>query len=161
MVSMLDLLEEVAAEVKKEDVQDAWDKYLLAHHLSNISTKMMCQQFIAMHKMTWQEFDELLRVPKYGKQAKTRPSRFLAAYLPLISTMLWDGVKHERILAYLKQHAVDTQMDMEDNRKVMKETNERSQTEGKFKQAVLQDAQYKKHLKVMRKSNWSMTKKVR
>jgi len=161
MVSILDLLEDVAAEVKKENIQDAWDKYLLAHHLSNISTKMMCQQFIAMHKMTWEQFDELLRVPKYNRQTKTKPSRFLAAYLPLISTMLWDGVKHERILAYLKQHTVDTQMNPEDTRKSTKESYERGRTEIKFKQNILQDVQYGKHLQTMRKSNWSMTKKVR
>lgn len=161
MANILDLLEEVAAEVKKEDIQEAWDKHLLEHHLAGMTTKKMCHQFTAMHKMTWEEFDKLLRVPKYSKQHEGSPSRFIAAYLPVISKMLWDGVKHERILAYLKKHPVDTQMNMEDARKASKEHRERSQAESKFKQAVLQDYQYKGHLAVMRKSNWSMTKKVR
>jgi hypothetical protein len=161
LANILDLLEEVAAEVKKEDIQEAWDKYLLEHHLAGMTTKKMCHLFTAMHKMTWEEFDKLLRVPKYGKQHEGSPSRFIAAYLPVISKMLWDGVKHERILAYLKTHPVDTQMNMEDARKVSKEYKERTKADNKFKQAVLQDYQYKGHLAVMRKSNWSMTKKVR
>ena len=161
LANILDLLEEVAAEVKKEDIQEAWDKYLLEHHLAGMTTKKMCQQFTAMHKMTWEEFDKLLRVPKYSKQHTVSPSRFIAAYLPVISKMLWDGVKHERILAYLKTHPVDTQMNMEDASKASKESRERNQADNKFKQAVLQDYQYKAHLAVMRRSNWSMTKKVR
>ena len=161
MANILDLLEEVAAEVKKEDIQEAWDKYLLEHHLAGMTTKKLCQQFTTMHKMTWEEFDKLLRVPKYSKQHTGNPSRFIAAYLPVISKMLWDGVKHERILAYLKTHPVDTQMNMEDAGKASKEYRERSQAKDKFKQAMLQDHQYQGHLAVMRKSNWSMTKKVR
>ena len=161
MANILDLLEEVAAEVKKEDIQETWDKYLLEHHLAGMTTKKLCHLFTATHKMTWEEFDKLLRVPKYKKQTMGSPSRFIAAYLPVISKMLWDGVKHERILAYLKKHPVDTQMNMEDSRKASKESQERSQADIKFKQSVLEYDQYKDHLAVMRKSNWSMTKKVR
>ena len=161
LANILDVLEEVAAEVKKEDIQEAWDKHLLEHHLAGMTTKKLCHLFTVTHKMTWEEFDKLLRVPKYGKQHAGSPSRFIAAYLPVISKMLWDGVKHERILAYLKTHPVDTQMNMEDSRKAAKESRERKQADSKFKQAVLQDYQYKGHLAVMRKSNWSMTKKVR
>jgi len=161
LTNILDLLEDVAAEVKKEDIQEAWDKYLLEHHLAGITTKKMCHQFTVTHKMTWEEFDKLLRVPKYKQQTMGSPSRFIAAYLPVISKMLWDGVKHERILAYLKKHPVDTQMNMEDSRKASKESKERSQADIKFKQSVLESDQYKGHLAVMRKSNWSMTKKVR
>ena len=161
LANILDLLEDVAAEVKKEDIQEAWDRYLLEHHLAGITTKKMCYQFTVIHKITWEEFDKLLRVPKYKKQTMVSPSRFIAAYLPVISKMLWDGVKHERILAYLKKHPVDTQMNMEDSRKASKESQERSQADIKFKQSVLEYDQYKDHLAVMRKSNWSMTKKVR
>ena len=49
MANILDLLEEVAAEVKKEDIQEAWDKHLLEHHLAGMTSKKMCHQFTAMH----------------------------------------------------------------------------------------------------------------
>ena len=58
-MNILDLLDEVATETKKEDLQEAWDKWLLKHYLSNMHMGKLTTWFCDEHNLTWDQFNEL------------------------------------------------------------------------------------------------------
>ena len=160
-MNILDLLDEVATETKKEDLQEAWDRCLLRNHLSNANMGKLISWFCTDHDLNWVQFNELKRVPKYEYQVFCQTSRYLAAYLPKIWELLMAEKTHEEILAYLKRFNVRTLDKPIDLKKAAKEAKERQQDTLKDKRNVLeQKSRFGQRLRAS-KANWNTVKAVR
>jgi hypothetical protein len=160
-MNLLELIDEVATEVKKEDLQEAWDRLLLKQYLGNNNMGRLVNWFCSDHNLDWDQFNRLERVPKYKYQVICQPSRYLAAYLPKIWELLMAGKTNEEILAYLKRFKVRTLDKPIDLKKAASEAKERQQDTLKDKRNVLE----KKSSKGLRlrksKANWHTVKGVR
>ena len=160
-MNILDLLDEVATETKKEDLQEAWDRCLLRNYLSNANMGKLVSWFCTDHDLNWVQFNELKRVPKYEYQVFCQTSRYLAAYLPKIWELLMAEKTHEEILAYLKRFNVRTLDKPIDLKKAAKEAKERQQDTLKDKRNVLeQKSRFGQRLRAS-KANWNTVKAVR
>ena len=160
-MNILDLLDEVATETKKEDLQEAWDRCLLRNYLSNANMGKLVSWFCTDHDLNWVQFNELKRVPKYQYQVFCHTSRYLAAYLPKIWELLMAEKTHEEILAYLKRFNVRTLDKPIDLKKAAKEAKERQQDTLKDKRNVLeQKSRFGQRLRAS-KANWNTVKAVR
>lgn len=160
-MNILDLLDEVATETKKEDLQEAWDRYLLRNHLSNANMGKLISWFCTKHDLNWVQFNELKRVPKYEYQVFCHTSRYLAAYLPKIWELLMAEKTHEEILAYLKRFNVRTLDKPIDLKKAAKEAKERQQDTLKDKRNVLEKKSRVGQRLRASKANWNTVKAVR
>lgn len=160
-MNLLELLDEVAAETKQEDLQEAWDRWLVKNHLSNINMGRLTTWFCDEHSLTWEQFNELKRVPKHPYQVICQPSRYLAAYLPKIWEWLMIGKEADQIIGYLKRFDIRTLDKPIDLKKSASEAKERQQDTLKDKRNVLEQ---KSRLGVWlrtKKSNWNKVKAVR
>jgi hypothetical protein len=160
-MNILDLLDEVAAETKQEDLQEAWDRWLLKNYLSNANMGKLVSWFCTDHDLNWVQFNELKRVPKYEYQVFCQTSRYLAAYLPKIWELLMAEKTHEEILAYLKRFNVRTLDKPIDLKKAAKEAKERQQDTLKDKRNVLEKKSRIGQRLRASKANWNMVKAVR
>jgi hypothetical protein len=160
-MNLLELLDEVATETKKEDLQEAWDRCLLRNHLSNANMGKLISWFCTEHDLNWVQFNELKRVPKYEYQVFCHTSRYLAAYLPKIWELLMAGKTNEEILAYLKRFNVRTLDKPIDLKKAAKEAKERQQDTLKDKRNVLEKKSRIGQRLRASKANWNTVKAVR
>jgi hypothetical protein len=160
-MNLLELLDEVATETKKEDLQEAWDRCLLRNHLSNANMGKLISWFCTEHDLNWVQFNELKRVPKYQYQVFCHTSRYLAAYLPKIWELLMAGKTNEEILAYLKRFNVRTLDKPIDLKKAAKEAKERQQDTLKDKRNVLEKKSRIGQRLRASKANWNTVKAVR
>ena len=160
-MNILELLDEVAAETKKEDLQEAWDKWLLKHYLSNMHMGKLTTWFCDEHNLTWEQFNTLKRVPKYKFHTFATPSRYLAAYLPKIWEWLMSGKEANEIIGYLKRFKVRTLDKPIDLKKTASETKERQQDTLKDKRNVLEKKSRVSQRLRARKANWNTVKAVR
>ena len=160
-MNILDLLDEVAAETKQEDLQEAWDRCLLRNYLSNANMGKLISWFCTEHDLNWVQFNELKRVPKYQYQVFCHTSRYLAAYLPKIWELLMAGKTNNEIIAYLKRYNLRTLDQPIDRKKTASETRERRQDMFKDKRNVLeQKSRFGLRLRTS-KANWHTVKAVR
>ena len=149
----MDIIEELR-KANTEYLQDAWDKWLVnGWRESNAITRFAVEGFVKHYKMTYEDFYKLRRVPAYGKQQNTRLSRFVAAYLPRLNTLLWsDNLTDEQILKGMKKF--DTQLKPADERKVKKEAAERTKAiKEAFAEKVSHDL-VRDQREYTAKSNW-------
>ena len=160
-MNILDLLDEVAAETKQEDLQEAWDRCLLRNYLSNATMGKLISWFCTEHDLNWVQFNELKRVPKYEYQVFCHTSRYLAAYLPKIWELLMAEKTHEEILAYLKRFNVRTLDKPIDLKKAAKEAKERQHDVLKDKRNVLEQKSRAGQRLRASKANWNTVKAVR
>lgn len=160
-MNLLELLDEVSTETKKEDLQEAWDRCLLRNYLSNANMGKLISWFCTEHDLNWVQFNELKRVPKYEYQVFCHTSRYLAAYLPKIWELLMAGKTNEEILAYLKRFNVRTLDKPIDLKKAAKEAKERQQDTLKDKRNVLEKKSRIGQRLRASKANWNTVKAVR
>ena len=160
-MNILELLDEVAAETKQEDLQEAWDRWLLRNYLSNAHMGKLATWFCDEHNLTWEQFNTLKRVPEYKFHTFATPSRYLAAYLPKIWEWLMSGKEANEIIGYLKRFKVRTLALPIDLKKTVAETKERQHDVLKDKRNVLeQKSRFGQRLRAS-KSNWHTVKAVR
>jgi hypothetical protein len=160
-MNLLELLDEVAAEAKQEDLQEAWDRWLVKNYLSNINMGRLTTWFCDERSLTWEQFNELKRVPKYQYQVICQPSRYLAAYLPKIWEWLMVGKEADQIIGYLKRfdiHTLDKPIDL---KKSASEAKERQQDTLKDKRNVLEKKSRIGQRLRASKANWNTVKAVR
>jgi hypothetical protein len=160
-MNLLELLDEVAAETKQEDLQEAWDRWLLKNYLSNNNMGRLVHWFCDEHNLNWDEFNTLKRVPKYKFHTYATPSRYLAAYLPRIWEWLMAGKEAPEIMGYLKRFDIRTLDKPIDLKKSAKEAKEREQDTLKDKRNVLEKKSRLGAWLRTKKSNWNTVKAVR
>lgn len=161
MTTLLDLFDEVVAQTKQDDLQEAWDRWILSRYLKNITTRKLCFLFCEEHKLTWEQFNHLKRIPRYPWQSATMPSRFIAAYLPKLYAFLLNGVSVDAVVAYLKTHPVETLHKPADLRKSSKEYRDRVRTTAVSKHTLL-EAEMQTEARINgRPRNWHTVKSVR
>lgn len=160
-MNLLELIDEVAAETKKEDLQETWDRFLLEHYLSNKNMNRLCNWFCSEHGLNWDQFNTLARVPRFKFQSYTVPSRYLAAYLPKIWELLMEGKTCDEIIAYLKRYKIRTQEVPNDLKKTASDAKERQQDTLKDKRNLLErKSRIGLRLRTS-KANWHTVKAVR
>jgi len=159
--SLLDLFGEAAAEVKQEDLQEAWDRWLMTHSLGNIYMTKLCLWFANDHRLTWEQFNALKRTPRFKRHMHTLPSRFMAAYVPGMWERLVNNASHDVIIAYLKKHQPETLNTPADERKSTREAKERSQTEAHNQRHKLEMGGMAHFYEQAQDRNWKKVKAVR
>jgi len=160
-MNLLELLDEVAAETKQEDLQEAWDRWLLKNYLGNNNMGRQSTWFCGEHNLTWEQFNTLKRVPKYKFHVFATPSRYLAAYLPKIWEWLMAGKEADQIIGYLKRFDIDTLDKPIDLKKSASEAKERQQDTLKDKRNVLEKKSRVGQRLRASKANWNTVKAVR
>ena len=160
-MNILELLDEVATETKKEDLQEAWDRCVLEHYLSNNNMGKLIGWFCLDHNLDLDQFNKLRRTPKYKHHIICQPSRYLAAYLPKLWELLMAGKTNDEIIAYLKRYNLRTLDKPIDLKKAAKEAKVRQQDTLKDKRNVLeQKSRFGQRLRAS-KANWNTVKAVR
>jgi len=160
-MNLLELLDEVAAETKQEDLQEAWDRWLLKNYLSNNNMGRQSTWFCDDHNLTWEQFNTLKRVPKYKFHVFSTPSRYLAAYLPKIWEWLMANKDADQIIGYLKQFDIHTLDKPNDLKKSAEEARERYEDTRKDKRNVLEKKSRIGQRLRSSKANWHTVKAVR
>ena len=110
-------------------LQDEWDRWLVEAWMKYNSVYMpkSVNIFCYKHGISSEKFFSLKRTPKIGHHLKCAVTRYVAAYLPLLNTMLWDGKKSvDEIVKIMK--VIDTQMNPSDSKKVIQEHYEFTKT---------------------------------
>ena len=120
----MDLVEEIKA-AHMAYLQDEWDKWLLeGWRRANVRMKTALRCFMAKYNIDLDTLLSLKRTPTAAWQTTTLVTRFIAAHLPVLNEMLWNGnIDQERLLIFMK--TLNTQDELADTRKVQRESTER------------------------------------
>lgn len=155
---------DIIAEIKAAHsayLQDAWDEHLVTwwYEQPKANLRKCVRVFLTTNNMDLEDFYPLLRVPRYHHQWHTCVTRFVAAYLPKLSTALWgDKLDREELLKRLKATKMDTAKRALDYDKYRREHKEEAD--------AVRDANAFSTLKKIRadarlatsKSNWKVCK---
>jgi len=148
----MDIVEELR-KAHTEYLQEAWDRWLVTGwKMHGVYTKYSAINFMKQYNLTLEDFCKLKRTPKYPMQKRTMLTRFVAAYLPVLSSMLWNDDPEEKIMSVMK--GIDTLKEAADIRKIRAESKERTaakkamMAEQKSHHLVKQQREYTS------KSNW-------
>jgi len=124
-----------------EYLQERWDTALVEAFFSNLAyvkIGVLCAKFIDDNKIAPEKLWGLKRTPKGSKHNSVSVRRFIAAYLPVLNTHLWDGKRSKEVIArMLNKSDLDTrdQFDMSDVNKVIEESKERRDDTQKYRAA--------------------------
>lgn len=147
-------------DAKKEFLQEEWDKLIIDSWKNNPNSILlfMINDFMRKYNLGAQEFFKLKRVPRYTYQQRVRITRFIAAYLPLLSTHLWNGNKNtEELLKICTK--LSTMWDPSDAQKGRKEYNELKAAEKKYEKGMMEKKAVKEYHQNSNRSNWGAAKK--
>lgn len=154
----MNLLDEIQ-EARQEFLQDAWDRCLVETWKESPNTRMgtLCYQFGAKYKLKDGEIFSLKRVPKLKRQINNYITRFIAAYLPTLSTCLWNGNKtfDELVLICSKSTML---LRPADANKVAAESNNRATTRKKYNKHETEHMMSKLLFDAYKRSNWDVAK---
>jgi hypothetical protein len=154
----VNLLDEIQ-EARQEFLQDAWDRCLVETWKEKPSIKMgvLCYQFGTKYKLKDGEIFSLKRVPKFKHQINNAITRFIAAYLPTLSTCLWNGNKtfDELVLICSKSPML---INPADAKKVAAESNERFVTRRKYNKHETENMLSDLLFDSQKRSNWGVAK---
>jgi len=154
-------ISEVAAEIQHEDLQEAWDRWLMIHSLSNDHMAKLCAVFMSDHGLTLEQFFSLKRTPRFKRHTFAVPSRFMAAYVPGMWEQLLNNAPHDVIIDYLKRHQPDTFILPADRRKSQAESKERYKTRVADARNKLETIGWFDFWDKARDRNWKTVKAVR
>jgi|GEM_PF-2727087 len=155
------LLSEVAAEIQQEDLQEAWDRWLMTHSLRNVYMTKLCIWFMSDYGVTREQFFALKRTPRFKRQTFAVPSRFMAAYVPGMWEQLLNNAPHDVIIDYLKRHQPDTLNLPADRQKSRAESKERYRTRAADERNKLETIGWFDFCEKARDRNWKTVKAVR
>ena len=140
-------------------IQNEWDKWLL-RDWKNPKAYVMAwsvENFVKKHRISYDDFYELKRVPKNSFQQKCLVTRFVAGFLPSLSNLLWDEIGTEaQLLKFMKK--LDTLKTSADSAKYQRERREQTRAakeanaENKAHKLVRDQREY------TAKSNWGHCK---
>ena len=154
----MNLLEEIQ-EARQEFLQDAWDRCLVETWKENPNMRMgaLCYQFGLKYKLKDGEMFSLKRVPKFKRQINNYITRFIAAYLPTLSTCLWNGNKtfDELVLICSKSTML---LRPADGDKVVAESNDRATTRRKYNKHETENMMSELLFDAHKRSNWGVAK---
>jgi hypothetical protein len=153
------LLDELL-EAKTEFLQEEWDKYLIytwknKPYWSIVYTKF---KFLEANKVREDDFYKLKRVPKFTRHHRCRVTRYIAAYLPTLSTHLWNGNKTDEELLKICSKCNLLNLPV-DTAKISKESEQLSRTKDLFKKAMLERKGYDDMKEKTNRSNWGAAKR--
>ena len=96
-------------------LQDEWDKNLLEvwRNRPNAQMTMVVAHFTQKHDLAFYDINKLKRAPKQMVMHwRCRITRYVAAFMPRISNMLFDGLPDDKVFPVLqKTHLLSKQSD--------------------------------------------------
>lgn len=155
----MNILDEVQ-DAKKEFLQEEWDKLLLDlwRNHPNMVMGRAITSFMKQYHLGSKEFFALRRVPRSVYQQRTRITRYIAAYLPLLNTHLWNNVKTTQELLKICL-SLSTMWNPADIAKVDKESKEKSDSRKQYRKGLMEKYAAKDHYSKSSRSNWDAAKK--
>ena len=122
-------------------LQRDWDRMLLTDFYENKSKSVgqLSCQFIELHKINFDVFNLLLRVPRLPRHSKLHTPRFVSAHIPNVAKMAWklDKTCVDRLVdALAKTKKVDTRLAPDDAYKVTADRVERDSTRHQYRKHV-------------------------
>lgn len=162
--SSLDDLLGLMHEAHDDMLQEIWDRYLISafKSLVKVSMSICIARFIDQEHITMERFFELKRVPRYYRQQRCTPTRFVAAYLPALNEKLWDtNWSVDQLIAWLAKNNVTTSDGMSDQRKASSEQREIKHSKQINVRNTLEIKGYFENQDIYKKSNWNRVKSVR
>lgn len=151
-------IQDLVKEANQNYLQSEWDKFLIDGWFQpNRVMRYLVKDFMKTHKISYKEFDLLKRVPLYQTQQKCTVTRFVAAYFPVISNMLWNNVetKETIVKALKKQKMLSQSIDsakVQQEQLEMKKARKEAMSEGVSHRLV------KEQRESNSRSNWSVCK---
>ena len=128
---MTDILEQIKAAGRDYD-QRLWDAHLL-HWWSAYGSggiRKCVASFMAEYDVSIERFNSLKRIPRQQRHWRCCVTRFVAAYLPKISNVLFNGsLTPEQIIAAANKLKIDTADSPADQKKAARERSEIDKSE--------------------------------
>lgn len=155
----MNILDELQ-EAKNEFIQEEWDKTLINLWKTRPNDVMgyVIAKFIEDYKITPNDFFKLNRIPKSTRQQRTRITRFIAAYLPVLSTHLWNNNKTQDELLKICIN-IRTMWNPSDSFKAAAEFQEKRKQENEYRKAQMENHEYLNYKERINRSNWGAAKK--
>lgn len=154
----MNLLDEIL-DARKEFIQEEWDKTLIRlwKTRSNYTMAYAMAKFISEYNLNPEEFFKLHRIPRAQFQQRVRITRFVAAYLPVLSTHLWNNNKTDEELLKICIK-LQTMFLPSDNTKSVAEKYELRQSQKKFEASEIERRQFFKKKDKKKRTNWEAAK---
>ena len=151
-------IQDLIKEANNDYLQDKWDRFLVdGWYQHNRVMRFLTKDFMKDNGISCQEFDSLQRTPQYIIQQKCTVTRFFAAYLPVISNMLWNNNQDkETIVKALKKQKLLKQMI--DSSKVQKEQQEMKKARKDAMSEGVSHKLVKEQRESNSRSNWGVCK---
>jgi hypothetical protein len=154
----MNLLDELL-NAKTEFLQEEWDKFMIQAWKTkpNWTMAYMRYKFIEENKIDKLNFSELKRTPKFLRHYRCRITRYIAAYLPTLSTCLWNGNKTDEELLQIcsKSRLLNIPVD---NTQVIRESTELIRAKGRYEKAILERDGFDTNKEKTNRSNWGAAK---
>lgn len=146
---------------EKDMLQKAWDAYLVGCWYKKPNKKMQwcATAFVKEHKIAYEKFYDLKRIPRYRRHQVVGVTRFVAAHLPTLSAALWGGkLSDEELLAKLFESGMDTMDKAVDNHKYQSDKNEVAYAQKKWQAALKEKKLVNELYESGRESRWDVCK---
>ena len=154
----MNLLEEIQ-EARDEFLQEAWDRHLIESWMKygNANIGKSIGSFKKKYNLNNAQVLSLKRTPKTKIQFTTSATRYIAAYLPVLSTHLWNGEKDLDRLAKICA-LYDSLKYPADAKKVQADKSELRRTGLKYQTSMLQKKFDTAFYDQQNRSNWEVSK---
>ena len=146
---------------EKDMLQKAWDAYLVGCWYKKPNKKMQwcATDFVKEHKIPYEKFYDLKRIPRFEWHRSVRVTRFVAAHLPKLNTALWGGkLSDEELLSRLFKSDIDTMDKAADKHKYQSEKNEIAYAQKKWQAALKEKELVNALYESGRESRWDVCK---
>ena len=154
----MNLLEEIQ-DARNEFLQEAWDRHLIESWMkfgdANIGKSI--GSFKKKYNLNDDQVFSLKRTPKTKIQFTTSATRFIAAYLPVLNTHLWNGEKDiDRLAKICAKY--DSLKYPADDRKVQSDTKELRRSKIKYEKSMMERKIDHVVYEEQKRSNWGVSK---
>jgi hypothetical protein len=161
---MNDLLSGLLKEAHDDMLQELWDRALIKAFRNRgfRYVDKLVQSFISGERIDYSRLNALKRTPRHGRHARCSVPRYVAAYLPRLNDKLWDSnMTEDQLVTWLARSGMDTLLNPSDWKKEGRERKAFIRATNKDKHVYVEQQAQRDHRLTMRRSNWSVTKKVR
>ena len=161
---MNDLLSGLLKEAHDDMLQELWDRALIKAFRNKEFRYVdrLVRGFISGEQINYSRLNALKRTPRHTRHARCSVPRYVAAYLPRLNDKLWDSnMTEDQLVTWLARSGMDTLLSPNDWTKGRRERESFTRDVVKDKRVLAEQKAQREHRLTMRRSNWSVTKKVR
>lgn len=161
---MNDLLSGLLKEAHDDMLQELWDRALIKAFRDKgfRYVDRLVMGFIGDEQIDYSRLNALKRTPRHTRHTHCTVPRYVAAYLPRLNDKLWDSnMTEDQLVTWLARSGMDTLLSPNDWTKGRRERESFTRDVVKDKRVLAEQKAQRDHRLTMRRSNWSVTKKVR